>query len=647
MDIKAINIKDLLEQAAQEAMKNNESDILDDPLKAATIAARLIETRESLLQEHNFQPKDLVQWKPGLKNRGKSLPYKCPFVVMKVLPNPITLNVNESAGNPYFREPLDIIIGAFDSDGDFIELHLDSRRLEPFINKEFENLRNEINHQPADNTATPPKRSATMALTLTTIEEKTHVAEVVHHGEQLTIPEGMQIEDAIELLERRKDYLGEPVEINRIYNAFPQDGANALSECLAIRFGWAAAEKIPGGFFQPDKKPQIIHTEIAPGVTKEIVWGRFSLPNVPGYIECGINRKKGRLCFALEAVVERKNEQTIRAIFDDVERYLKANSIYQGKAIKIRFRDDDGDKIKWPEPEFLDTKETDRQQLMFNRPIQDAIESNLFTPIERVTDCTNNDIPIKRGVLLGGPYGVGKTLAATIAAKLATNNGVTFLYISRCNELADAIEFAKQYQQTACVIFCEDIDRTMSGERSVTMDDVLNLLDGIDTKTCRIITVLTTNHLMNINQAMLRPGRLDAIINITPPDAETAERLIRHYAGGLVAAETNLQDVGQILAGSIPAVIAETVKRAKLVQIKTLPEGATIKQLTADALLVAAHTMREQIQLLADRDTGEPTESEQVANTFSVLMRNAMNGERELLQNINEKTEFVCNYLKN
>ncbi|MEX0632803.1 hypothetical protein M8494_14790 [Serratia ureilytica] len=45
------------------------------------------------------------------------------------------------------------------------------------------------------------------------------------------------------------------------------------------------------------------------------------------------------------------------------------------------------------------------------------------------------------------------------------------------------------------MIFCEDIDRAVSGERSVAMDDILNILDGIDTKANNIITVLTTNQL--------------------------------------------------------------------------------------------------------------------------------------------------------
>ena len=39
------------------------------------------------------------------------------------------------------------------------------------------------------------------------------------------------------------------------------------------------------------------------------------------------------------------------------------------------------------------------------------------------------------------------------------------------------------------------------------MDDVLNIIDGIDSKKANIITVLTTNDLEGINPAMLRPGR--------------------------------------------------------------------------------------------------------------------------------------------
>jgi transitional endoplasmic reticulum ATPase len=237
--------------------------------------------------------------------------------------------------------------------------------------------------------------------------------------------------------------------------------------------------------------------------------------------------------------------------------------------------------------------------LVYSRAVEEAITTNLFTPIERMQDCIANNIPVKRGVLLGGPYGTGKTLAATVASKLAEQHGITYLYVPHSDELADAIEFAKQYDRTACVIFCEDIDRAISGERSVAMDDILNILDGIDTKNSKIITVLTTNHLENINPAMLRPGRLDAIINVEAPDAEAVQRLIRLYGEGTIAQDTDLKPSGELLAGTIPAVIAEVVKRAKLVQLQLQEPGTKVENITGEAVYSAAQTMQSQIDLLA------------------------------------------------
>jgi transitional endoplasmic reticulum ATPase len=275
--------------------------------------------------------------------------------------------------------------------------------------------------------------------------------------------------------------------------------------------------------------------------------------------------------------------------------------LYRGKAIRIRFRDDDGDIIQLPHPEFIDTSKALPGKLIFSKHIEEMIESNLFIPITRVDDCIANSIKVKRGILLGGKYGTGKTLAASVAAHLAEKHGITYVYTPRANELSDAIAFAKQYQSPACVVFCEDIDRAVFGDRSVKMDDILNILDGIDTKSHRIITVLTTNHLENINQAMLRPGRLDAIINVEAPDAEAAQRLVRMYGGGAIPLTEDLTAVGVILNGQIPAVIEETVKRAKLYQLGKTPRGGAVTGLTADAILTAAKTMATQIDLLREK----------------------------------------------
>lgn len=488
------------------------------------------------------------------------------------------------------------------------------------------------------NVPAPKQRS------LATEDNTVQVAEIKHHDGQLLIPTGMSVDQAIELLARRRDYLEEEVVVQQSFNVFPWDGANALAICLEAKFGWAAAEGTPGFFGKTP--PRMITIEVGPGITRKIPWGRFSLPGVDGFLQTGVERKHGRIVFTCYAVVKRNSEKTVEDLYNDIGKYLNEHSIYAGQAIKIRFRDDAGQLLEMPEPTFLPTDHISRDMLVYSKDVQEAIETNLFTPVERLADCKANGIPVKRGVLLGGPYGTGKTMAATVASKLAVDNGVTYLYVPHCDELADAIEFAKQYERSACVIFCEDIDRAITGERSVKMDDILNILDGIDTKGAQIITVLTTNHLEDINPAMLRPGRLDAIIDVTAPDAEAVQRLVRLYGKGTVAESEDLTEVGQILEGTIPAVIAEVVKRAKLAQLRLQPKGTMVEAISAEALVISAKSMQSQVDLLSklsNQQKAEPTFTEVLGEALAPTVERLLNEKLDVaLVQVKEVHQQVC-----
>lgn len=445
-----------------------------------------------------------------------------------------------------------------------------------------------------------------MAKTLSELKKEVHVAQIINHGEQLILPEGMGMEDAISLLKRRQRYLEEEIEINESFNVFPWDGANALNEVLTRKFGWSPAEATPSFF--GSNPPRLISIDVDHNKKIQVPFGRFSLPNIEGHVNCSATRSGGRIVFAVEACILRKDEDVIKSLFEELREELKVNSIYRGKAFKMRFRDDHGRMLDMPEPKFMDTNDIDESMLVYPAETQAAIETNLFTPIQRIQDCIANGIPVKRGVLLGGTFGTGKTMAAKVASKYAVANGLTYLYITRADELAQAVEFAKMYCDPACVIFCEDIDRAMKAEnadRTAEIDDILNIIDGVDTKSARIITVLTTNDLTGITPAMLRPGRLDAVIDVLPPDAQVAEKLVRLYAGNAVEATEDLTEVGKALDGVIPAVIAEVVKRAKLAQLRLQEPNTLVTSITASALLEASKSMRSQLDLLY-RPAAEP-----------------------------------------
>ena len=98
--------------------------------EAADLADRLHVLYARWGERHRFEPGGLVMWKVGLRNKRRPRPGE-PAVVVEVKEKPI-FDAGKESGSPYFREPLDVVAGVLDQDGDFMLCHLDSRRLRPF-----------------------------------------------------------------------------------------------------------------------------------------------------------------------------------------------------------------------------------------------------------------------------------------------------------------------------------------------------------------------------------------------------------------------------------------------------------------------------------------------------------------------------------
>ena len=462
-----------------------------------------------------------------------------------------------------------------------------------------------------------------------------HVAEVVRHGDKLILPETMGIDSAIDLLQRQKKYDDEPVLISRTIPVFPWDGALALMKAMETTFGWVNAEPIPS-FFGP-QPPQLIQIEVGPNRFATIAWGEFSVPGIEGRIKTSYTQQDGVICFVATAKVKRTHERAINQVFDLATKLALSNSIYRGQAISIRFKGDDGDIIALPMPKFLDLSKVKDNELIFSRDVEAAFSTNLLTPIQYSDACRRAGIPLKRGILFEGPYGTGKTLAAYVTAKTAVQNSWTYLYCERADELSGMVRFARQYQPA--VIFCEDIDRVMSGERSVQMDELLNIVDGISTKSCEIIVVVTTNHVEKLNPAMLRPGRLDAVIHVSPPDAEAVGRLLRVYSrGNLVVdtpeAEHTFAQACEQLAGKVPAAIRECVERARLSALK-LSSGMSL-DITPNALLDSAISLDNQLALI-EKNSRPSDEYDAIGIAVTDFLR--MTGRGDISKRVNEVTK--------
>ncbi|MGB0716354.1 MAG: ATP-binding protein, partial [Phycisphaerae bacterium] len=149
------------------------------------------------------------------------------------------------------------------------------------------------------------------------------------------------------------------------------------------------------------------------------------------------------------------------------------------------------------------------------------------------------------GVLLYGPPGTGKTM---IAKAIAHEIDATFFVVSPAQMLSKWVGEAEQNirklfeaakQETISVIFLDEcealVPKRQSGSSTVmarVVPQILQELEGFDRKSDRaLLFVGATNKPWMLDEAMMRPGRLDSIIYVGLPDPPARIRLLEIHFG--------------------------------------------------------------------------------------------------------------------
>lgn len=186
-----------------------------------------------------------------------------------------------------------------------------------------------------------------------------------------------------------------------------------------------------------------------------------------------------------------------------------------------------------------------------------------------------------RGYLLEGPPGVGKTL---LAKAVAGEANVPFLVISGAefdevyvgvgaSRVRALFKDARKFNKA--VIFIDEIDavagRRDLGDRSnnrQTLNQLLVEMDGFKT-TSNVIILAATNTVQTLDPALLRPGRFDKTLTLSPPDlAGRKQILIQLFAGipkNMLQADVKTEDLAATTIGYTGADLANLINQAKLI----------------------------------------------------------------------------------
>lgn len=219
-------------------------------------------------------------------------------------------------------------------------------------------------------------------------------------------------------------------------------------------------------------------------------------------------------------------------------------------------------------------------------------------PLKFTDYYTKLGITPPRGILLFGPPGTGKTL---LAKAVATESGSNFIAVRGpevlskwVGESEKAIRdiFRKARQYAPAVIFFDEIDaivpmRGMTADSNVLerlVSQFLTEIDGVE-KLENVAIIAATNRPDIIDPALLRPGRIEKLIYVPPPDkAGRIEILKVHTRGMRLDPSISLEEIADRTEGYTGADLAALVREAGLLAIK----DAIQRSLPADQVVTSA-----------------------------------------------------------
>lgn len=146
-------------------------------------------------------------------------------------------------------------------------------------------------------------------------------------------------------------------------------------------------------------------------------------------------------------------------------------------------------------------------------------------------------IPYRMGILLHGSPGSGKSSTATA---IANEFGIDVYYISLSSiDDDEALEDCFKAVPPRSVLILEDIDvvsavkdRDKDDSKGITMSGMLNVLDGM-LSNHGVITIMTTNRIDSIDDAIVRPGRIDLRMELDNIDMYQLENMCTYFIGHL------------------------------------------------------------------------------------------------------------------
>lgn len=167
----------------------------------------------------------------------------------------------------------------------------------------------------------------------------------------------------------------------------------------------------------------------------------------------------------------------------------------------------------------------------------ESLEANIVLPLENDELATEFGLKPKRGVLLAGPPGTGKTtvgraLAHRLQSKFFLIDGT---FISGSRDFYERIHriFEEAKRNAPAILFIDDSDVIFeSGEEMGLYRYLLTMLDGLESASAaRVCVMLTAMDVSSLPPALIRSGRIELWLEMPLPNETAREHILRQHLG--------------------------------------------------------------------------------------------------------------------
>ncbi len=251
---------------------------------------------------------------------------------------------------------------------------------------------------------------------------------------------------------------------------------------------------------------------------------------------------------------------------DEIERLMRAHDVFRGQVLSFTVSEHHGNSLVT----FLPRPALPAGDVVLPDGMLEHIERHVVGIGDWSAELRGAGQHLKRGLLLHGPPGTGKTHTVRYLTGRLAGTTVILLTGGSIRFIDQAAALARRLQPSMVVLEDVDLvatDRDYTPNGNPLLFSLLDAMDGVGAD-ADVTFVLTTNRADILEVALAdRPGRVDLAVEIPRPDVRCRKRLLRVYARDLTM-DADLDEVAAGTEGVTASFIKEMIRRTVLTSLR-------------------------------------------------------------------------------